>query len=129
MKINCRFSRIPSVVILTFALAFMFACAGVQPAVSEPVVVIDPPAGAKSSGITISGAGFQPNEEIDVVLILGPGQRVGLGTVKVDIISADENGAFSVGSTIPMNAQPGVYDIEVEGNKGSAVKVQLTVIP
>ena len=129
MKIDCRIYRMPSVVMLTFALLFMVACAGVQPAVSEPVVTIDPPSGAKSSGITITGAGFQPNEEIDVVLILGPGQRVGLGTVKVDIISADENGAFSVGSTIPMNAQPGTYDIEVEGNKGSAVTVQLEVIP
>lgn len=126
MKLNRRFS---SVIILTFAFTLMFACVGLQAAFSDTTVVIDPPKGPKSSGITISGAGFQPGEDIDVVLILGPGQRIGLGTVKLDIITADDKGAFSVESAIPMNAQPGVYDIEVEGNKGSAVKVQLEVIP
>jgi hypothetical protein len=61
------------------------------------------------------------------VLIMGPGQRIGLGTEKVDAINADGNGAFTAASNIPSWAKPGTYDVVVEGGNGSIAKTTIEV--
>lgn len=131
MKGRSAFPRIAAVLVLSFVLLVSFACAGAQTAANKPAtsstVTVTPASGAKGSVISIAGAGFKAGEEIDIVLIMGPGQRVGLGTVKVDAIVADKNGAFAAESNIPSWATPGIYDIEVEGSSGSEAKTKVEV--
>jgi uncharacterized membrane protein len=116
-----------AIVVASF-LIINFGCAGTTTAqVSKASIAIDPPTGKKSTVITINGTGFQPQEEVDIVITLGPGQKVGLGTEKIEIVVADDKGAFSVPSAIPMNAKPGTYPIEVEGNMGSMFNTTLVV--
>lgn len=119
---RCAFAML-AVSFLLLSLSFVeVATAG-----SNAVVVIDPPSGKKATVISITGTGFEPQEEVDVVITLGPGQKVGLGTAKVEVIVADDQGAFSVPSAIPMNAKPGTYPIDVEGNKGSEFRTSIAV--
>jgi hypothetical protein len=95
---------------------------------SRQTVTITPARGSLKAPITISGSGFRSGEEIEIVLNLGEGQLIGLGTRKSDVILTDSNGAFSVKSHIPKMAKPGDYDIEVEGNKGSYGRTTLKVV-
>lgn len=111
----------------TSFLVLSIGFVGIAAAGSEAAIAIDPPSGKKATAITITGTGFQPQEEVDVTITLGPGQRVGLGTEKVEIIVADDQGGFSVPSAIPMNAKPGTYPIDVEGSKGSAFITNIVV--
>jgi len=128
MKERGTFPRVGLAVVLSFILLAVFACAGMQSAGgAKSTVTVTPPSGAKGSEISIAGAGFKAEEEIDIVLIMGPGQRVGLGTEKVDAIHADKSGAFAAKSNIPSWAKPGVYDLVVEGSKGSLVKTSVEV--
>lgn len=96
---------------------------------AQPQLSITPPKGEPASVITIEGKGFQPDEEIDIVITLDEGEKVGLGTEKVDIIKADANGAFSVKSGIPINAKPGKHKIEIIGSKGSQLETYIEVTP
>jgi hypothetical protein len=131
MKGKSVFPRIAVALALSLVLLVSFACAGGQTAAKKPAtsstVTVTPESGAKGSEISIAGAGFRTGEEIDIILIMGPGQRVGLGTVKVDAIVADQNGAFTAVSNIPSWATPGTYDIEVEGSSGSEAKTKVEV--
>jgi hypothetical protein len=122
------FSKAGLAVVCAFFLVLSFGCAGTMTGDgSKAAITMDPPTGKKSTAITINGSGFKPQEEVDIVITLGPGQKVGLGTTKVEVIVADEKGAFSVPSAIPMNAKPGTYPIEVEGNMGSMFNTTLVV--
>jgi len=96
---------------------------------AQPTVTITPSSGVPAAIITIEGKGFQPNEEIDIIITLDEGEKVGLGTEKTDVITADANGAFSVKSGIPINAKPGVHKIDVIGNKGSQIELKIEVKP
>lgn len=96
---------------------------------AQPKVTINPPKGEPAAVISIEGKGFQPEEEIDIVITLDEGEKVGLGTEKVDIIKTDANGVFSVKSGIPINAKPGKHKIEIVGNKGSQTEVEIEVTP
>ncbi len=49
-----------------------------------------------------------PGEEIEIVMTVGDIHH-GLGTEKVDKIVANEYGAFSVASGIPVGTPPGKY--------------------
>lgn len=130
MTMKNWFSQAAMAIIVAALLIFNFACAGTTTAQpSKASIAIDPPTGKKSTVITINGTGFQPQEEVDIVITLGPGQKVGLGTEKVEIIVADDKGEFSVPSAIPMNAKPGsTYPIDVEGSKGSLFSTTIAVI-
>ncbi len=128
MNMKRRFSQAGLAVLLTSFLVCSLWLAGFAVAeAGKAAITIDPPSGKKSTPITIAGTGFQPQEEVDIVIILGPGQRVGLGTTELEVVVADENGAFSVPSAIPMNAKPGAYEIEVEGNQGSVFNTSIEV--
>lgn len=96
---------------------------------AQPQVTITPNKGEPAAVITIDGKGFQPDEEIDIIITIDEGEKVGLGTEKVDVIKADTNGTFSVKSGIPINAKPGKYNIDVIGSKGSQLKTELEVTP
>lgn len=96
---------------------------------AQPQVTINPSKGAPATVITIEGKGFQSDEEIDIVITLDEGEKVGLGTEKVDVIKADSNGVFSVKSGIPVNAKTGKHKIEIIGNKGSKLETEIEVTP
>lgn len=112
-----------AVLVLT---AFAF---GAAMAAEKPSITLAPDKGKAEADLKISGAAFQANEEVDIVLILGEGLRVGLGTAKVEAIVTDEYGAFSAASNIPKMAKPGEYKIEVIGGKGSEASATLQVLP
>lgn len=96
---------------------------------AQPQVTISPSTGAPATVIKIEGKGFQPEEEIEIVITLDEGERVGLGTEKVDLIKTDAKGAFSIQSGIPINAKPGKHKIEIIGNKGSKLETTIEVTP
>ncbi|MDW7998437.1 MAG: hypothetical protein RMI30_03170 [Thermodesulfovibrio sp.] len=96
---------------------------------AQPQVTITPPKGEPAAVISIDGKGFKPDEEIDIIITLDEGEKVGLGTEKVDVIKADANGVFSVKSGIPINAKPGKHKIEIIGNKGSIIETFVEVTP
>ncbi len=94
-----------------------------------PKIFITPDSGKASAKITIYGTGFKPGEEIDIVMVVGAGEKVGLGTEKVDVIKANAHGAFTAKTAIYVRAKPGNYAVEASGNQGSEAKASLTVIP
>ncbi len=96
---------------------------------AQPQVIITPSIGAPATVIKIEGKGFQPNEEIDIIITLDENEKVGLGTEKTDIIKADVSGSFSVQSGIPINAKPGKHKIDIIGNKGSQLEIFIEVNP
>jgi len=124
---NKWLSRAGLALLASSFLVLSFSLAEIATAGSKAAVAIDPPSGKKATAITITGTGFEPQEEVDVVITLGPGQRVGLGTEKIEIIVTDDQGGFSVPSAIPMNAKPGTYPIDVEGSKGSEFSTSIVV--
>ena len=127
MKKARLFHRIGTGVIIGCFLAASLSCSMFQPK-GKASVSIDPPIGIPGTAIKITGSGFRAGEEVDIVLILGEGLRIGLGTQKIETITADPNGGFSVASNIPGMAKPGRYGIEVEGSKGSYAKSFLEVV-
>lgn len=112
-----------------FISIFIFVLAIPVLVFAQPQITINPSSGAPATVITIEGKGFQPDEEIDIVITLDEGEKVGLGTEKTDVIKADAQGAFSVKSGIPINAKPGKHKIDVIGNKGSQLEVFIEVTP
>lgn len=115
--------------LLSGLLIIMAACA-TSPAPKQtqakPTLVFTPPSGKARTAITIEGSGFQPQEEVDIVLIAGH-LRHSLGTRKVDVIKANDAGVFKVSSGIPIRTPPGTYTVEAVGNRGSMVTFQLQV--
>ncbi len=96
---------------------------------AQPTVTINPAKGEPATVITIEGKGFQPSEEIDIIITLDEGEKVALGTEKVDVITTDEKGFFLVKSGIPINAKVGKHKIDIIGNKGSQVETFIEVTP
>lgn len=90
-------------------------------------VEITPSSGVPETIIKITGKGFQPNEEVDILMTLEEGIKIGLGTEKVDVVMADASGIFTANSAIPRMAKPGQYKIEIIGNKGSQAVATLEV--
>jgi hypothetical protein len=119
------------IAIMAAAAGLILACAAGTSATrgEGPKITITPASGKASAVITIAGTGFKRGEEIDIVMAVGPGEKVGLGTEKVDVIQADANGAFTAKTAIYVRAKPGDYIVEVSGNKGSEAKASLIVIP
>lgn len=90
-------------------------------------VELTPSSGLPETALKITGKGFQPEEEVDILFILEEGMKIGLGTEKVDVITADKAGTFIANSAIPRMAKPGQYKIEIIGNKGSQTTVSIEV--
>jgi uncharacterized membrane protein len=120
------------VAIMAAAAGLLLACAAGTTATKSaevPKIFIHPDAGKASAAITIWGTGFKPGEEIDIVMAVGPGEKVGLGTEKVDAIKANEYGAFTAKTAIYVQAKPGDYVVEASGSQGSEASEKLTVLP
>jgi len=119
------------ILVLTAALAM--GCAAGTTATrtdDEPAkIFISPASGKAAANITIYGTGFKPGEEVDIVMVVGAGEKVGLGTEKVEAIKANAQGAFTAKTAIYVRAKPGAYTIETSGNQGSEAKAPLTVLP
>jgi len=108
----------------------VFFIAAAFPAVSnagDPSITINPCTDKPKKPITIEGRGFKPNEVVDITLDLGDGILIGLGTQKVEAVTADDKGAFSANSAVPAVAKPGTYMITAEGDKESVAEAQLNV--
>lgn len=122
--------KIKSMCFLLSGLLIIMAACATSPAQKQtqakPTLVITPPSGKARSAITIEGSGFQPQEEVDIVFIAGH-LRHSLGTRKVDVVKANDAGAFKVKSGIPIRTPPGTYAVEAVGNRGSMVTFQLQV--
>ena len=94
------------------------------PAVSPTAkLVITPASGTQTTPITILGSGFQPGENVEVMIMHGD-TPAGLGTYKVEgstAFTANEDGAFVAESKIPREAAfpLGVYTVKAVGDKGS----------
>ncbi len=127
MRINSRLFLLASLMIIASLL--VFACAGAQKKTSNASIVVEPVAANPAAAINVSGKGFQPNEEIDILFVLEEHMKIGIGTEKVDIIKADGQGNFTVNAAVPMNAKPGKYKIEVIGNKDSFTTTSIEVTP
>ncbi len=113
-----------NVFLMIFMFCFIFPTAVMAQGIS---VEITPSSGVPETAIKISGKGFASNEEIDILLTLEEGMKIGLGTEKVDIITSDATGAFTANTAIPRMAKPGQYKIEIIGNKGSQTVATLEV--
>jgi hypothetical protein len=129
-----RFQYPCFIVILAAAAALILACAAGTTATKTgwddgPKVTIAPVSGKPAAKITIYGTGFKPGEEIDIVMLIAPGEKVGLGTEKVDVIKVNPYGAFTAQSAIYVRARPGVYAVEVSGSMGSEATARVTVLP
>jgi hypothetical protein len=122
--------KIKSMCFLLSGLLIIMAACATSPAPKQtqakPTLVITPPSGKAGTGITIEGLGFQPQEEVDVILIAGH-LRHSLGTQKVDVIKANDAGVFKVTSGIPIRTPPGTYAVEAVGNRGSMATFQIQV--
>ncbi len=112
-----------ALIVACFALLIAIPC------FAQPSVTVEPSQGPPAAEIKIEGKGFKPGEEVNIVINLGEGEKVALGTVKEDVVKANKKGEFSVVSGIPFNAKPGVYKINVTGNKGSSTEVKIEVTP
>jgi hypothetical protein len=118
-----------SLVLSALVILFYPALAPAQAQKELPSVELSPASGAPGTALTITGKSFVPGEEVDIILTLEEGMRIGLGTEKVEAITADQAGEFSAASAVPLMAKPGQYKIEVEGSKGSQAVSTVEVLP
>jgi len=127
-----RFRYVCWIGIIAVSACLILACAAGTTATKTaevPKIFIHPDSGKASAAITIWGTGFKPGEEVDIVMAVGPGEKVGLGTEKVDAIKANDYGAFTAKTAIYVRAKPGDYAVEASGSHGSEASAKLTVIP
>ena len=115
--------------VMVLAVVLVSLVVSVAQAQEKPGITLTPDKGNAEAALAVVGKNFQAGEEVDIVLILGEGMRIGLGTAKVEVVVADENGAFEALSNIPKMAKPGEYKIEVIGSKGSEAEATLHVLP
>jgi hypothetical protein len=81
---------------------------GVSAAQAIPTLTLDPTSGPPGSTVLVSGTGFGPSEEIDILFIQNRTRFLGSTT-------SDPSGNFSVDETIPGNADPGDASIRAQG--------------
>lgn len=129
MKHDRLLGRSSCMLAALFAVVLVLLVFGAAQAQEKPAVSLTPDQGKAETALKIAGTGFKAEEEVDIVLILGDGLRVGLGTAKVEVVMTDANGAFSADSAIPKMAKPGAYRIDIIGSKGSEATATLTVLP
>lgn len=127
-----RFRYVCWIGIIAVSVCLLMACAAGTTATKTaevPKIFIHPDSGKPSAAITIWGTGFKHGEEVDIVMVVGPGEKVGLGTEKVDAIKANDHGAFTAKTAIYVRAKPGDYVVEASGSQGSEASEKLTVLP
>ncbi len=105
---------------------------GKEAVLSTATLAITPVSAIATTPIKISGAGFQPGEKVEAWMMLG-GVRCGLGGYGQpgDTKTAvNQDGTFVISSQIPNSnvCLPGVYAVNVAGDKGSVAVYPLEVI-
>jgi hypothetical protein len=124
-KTSLRFLTIPIACILSLTA---LGCATMQaksPAKPAANLVVNPNSGLPQAKIEILGSGFNPGEGVEIIMVVD-GVPTDLGG-KPMIKKANELGAFHFTSNIPRMAQPGVYTISAEGDKGTVAVAPLAV--
>jgi hypothetical protein len=127
-----RFKYVCFIGMIALSTCLILGCAAGTTATKTaevPKIFIHPDSGKPSAAITIWGTGFKPGEEVDIVMTVGPGEKVALGTEKVEVIKANEHGAFTAKTAIYVRAKPGDYAVEASGSQGSEASEKLTVLP
>ena len=90
-------------------------------------IIVTPSSGKAATPITITGAGFVPGEEVDLVIKILDLEHI-IGSRKAPIV-ANEYGAFVTSTCIPNVPPPaGTYAMEARGDKGTTAfyPVQVT---
>lgn len=115
--------------ICCLVLALVLACAPAPtpPAERQASLAVEPVSGKAAAAIKINGSKFLPDEEVEIIMIVGD-IRHGLGTEKAEKIIADKAGAFVVDSGIPVQTPPGTYTVKAKGNKGSVATCSIEVV-
>ena len=97
---------------------------------STAKLVITPASGKAGTTITITGAGFVPEEKVALLLEIAGVENM-LGTRGLDegtTLVANEYGAFRAISRIPLvNPPAGIYAMEAVGDKGTIAFFPLQV--
>jgi hypothetical protein len=122
---SLRFLTIAFACILSLAA---LGCATMQekaPAKPAASLVVNPSSGLPQDKIAILGSGFSPGEVVEIIMVVD-GVPTDLGG-KPMVKKANELGAFHFISNIPRLAQPGVYSITAEGDKGTVAAAPLAV--
>lgn len=124
-KTSLRFLIIAIVSILSLTA---LGCATTQEkSLAKPAanLVVNPNSGLPQDKIEILGSGFNPGEAVEIIMVVD-GVSMDLAA-KPMIKKANELGAFHFTSNIPRMAQPGVYTITAEGDKGTIAVAPLAV--
>ena len=97
-----------------------------EPVAPAASILVTPASGKAATPITITGAGFVPGEEVDLVIkILDLEHIIG---AKTGPIVANEYGAFVTKTNIPnLPPPPGAYAMEARGDKGTTAFHPLVV--
>jgi uncharacterized membrane protein len=120
-------STVIRLLVICTSVFFLATAFPVFSAAGESEITITPSAEKPKKAIKIEGSGFKPGEDVDITLDLGDGILIGLGTQKVEAVTADSDGTFSAQSAVPAIAKPGTYKVTAEGNKESAAEAELVV--
>ena len=110
-----------------------------EPAEQAANIVITPISGKMKAKVTIYGAGFQPGEEVLLLLTAKGWKDVGDVTWgfaakgKAEegasgVVVANEYGAFKLTRSLPVKIDPGSYTLEAKGDKGSRATHPLEII-
>ena len=82
--------------------------------------------GAPKGAVTFYGAGFQPGEMIEIIMVIDD-VPTDLGR-KPMIKKANDSGAFKFKGNIPRTAGEGVHTVEAVGDKGTVAVAPLEVV-
>ena len=88
--------------------------------VDTPESLNAPVSAAAGATITLTGAGFQAGEPLEVWLLSTP--------VQLTSLNADAAGAFTATVTIPANVTPGAHTLEVRGAQSPTFSRSFTVL-
>ncbi|MGM1018333.1 MAG: alpha-N-acetylglucosaminidase TIM-barrel domain-containing protein [Actinomycetota bacterium] len=92
-----------------------------QPAEETPTITLGEDTVRAGGDLDLSGSGFEPGEEVRVILYSTP--------VQLAEFTADETGSISGTVTIPVNVSAGAHEIELRGSDSAlSVRADLTVL-
>jgi alpha-tubulin suppressor-like RCC1 family protein len=87
--------------------------------IPAPTLSITPSSGSPGASATINGAGYDPNETVDLSWDC-PSSPCGDTAIRLAEATADANGGFSQNVTIPVLATAGPHDIDGTGESSDA---------
>lgn len=88
--------------------------------VDTPESLTAPATAEQGDAISVSGAGFQANEDVELWLLAAP--------VLLATLTADADGTFATTVTVPYSVSPGPDTLEARGAQSASVSRSLTVV-